>query len=489
MSISRHTVYNLLGSVLPLGLSLFTIPIYIGLIGDARYGVLAVAWLLLGYFGLFDLGLGRATAQRIALLGNSSPEQTASTFWTALAINVSLGVAGGLLIWPVAVYFFGHMFSVEAALRPELVAAIPWLVLAVPLATLSGVLTGALTGRSRFLELNIISVASSALIQLVPLAVAWLHGPDLAWLLPTVILVRLLTLSVLFLRCQTHVFKGQAFAVSKAQAKGLLQFGGWVTVTSLVGPMMVILDRFVIGAALGAKAVTYYTVPFQLAERTTILARAVTSSLFPRLAGMHPDEGRALAGMAIRVLAAITTPLILCGVLLIDPFLRWWLSPEFADRAGLSGQVLLLGFWINGFAGIPYAQLQASGRPDLVAKCHVGEVLPYLLLLYAGMHFFGLTGAAVVFGLRTLADWILLMYFAGSLRQGVVVLLKPALLLLGGLGLTLAFTPGRPGWWAATLALVLLSWLWAWRAAPPELRSRVSSAVGFSPSFKRKKPG
>lgn len=38
LSIRRHTAYNLLGAVIPLGL-----------IGEARYGVLAIAWLLLGY--------------------------------------------------------------------------------------------------------------------------------------------------------------------------------------------------------------------------------------------------------------------------------------------------------------------------------------------------------------------------------------------------------------------------------------------------------
>ena len=453
-----------------MGLSLVTIPIYIGVIGEARYGVLAIAWLLLGYFGLFDLGLGRATAQRIASLGDSSPAQLATTFWTALAMNVSLGAIGGLVIWPVAVYFFGHVFSVDAALRPELAAAIPWLVLAVPLATLSGVLTGALQGRAKFLELNLISVSSSVLIQLLPLAVAWFHGPDLAWLLPAVILARVVTLASLFFRCRVHVFKGFAPKVSRTLAKGLLQFGGWVTVTSLVGPMMVILDRFVIGAALGAKAVTYYTVPFQLAERSSVLPGALASALFPRLAAAGTDEARRLAAMAIRSLAVVMTPVMLVGLLLIEPFLQWWLSPEFGAQAGLTAQVLLLGFWINAFARVPYAQLQAAGLPGVVAKCHLAEVIPYLLL-YVGLHFWGLPGAAVVFGLRTLADCVLLLWFAGNLAVGFSALRVPALLLSVGLGVAAGLPYGSMPWRLAALALLLLSFGWAWRSAPFEVRS------------------
>lgn len=487
MSIRKHTAYNLLGALLPLVLSLFTIPLYISLIGEARYGVLAVAWLLLGYFGLFDLGLGRATAQRIAAIGDSSAKLSASTFWTALAMNVSLGIVGGLIIWPAATYFFANFFSVDAALRPELAAAIPWLVLAVPLATLSGVLSGTLEGRQKFLELNIISVVSSMLIQLLPLAVVWLHGPDLAWILPAVILSRLITLAWLFFRCRIHIFRGQALTFSRAQAKGLLQFGSWITITSLVGPMMVILDRFVIGATLGAKAVTYYTVPFQLAERSIMLPSALASALFPRLAAAGTAEAQTLAAKAIRSLAVVMTPPILIGVLLIEPFLKWWLNPDFALNAGLTAQILLLGFWINAFARVPFSQLQASGQPDIVAKCHLAELIPYLGLLYLGLHFWGLPGVAVAFGLRALADCLLLLWFAGTLRASIEALTTPALLLSFGLLIAAGLITGSLAWWLAGIGLLLVSLSWSWRSAPSEIKRLLNDLMNALTNKKRER--
>jgi len=241
MSIRRNTAYNLLGSATPLATALVTVPIYIGLIGEERYAMLAIAWLLLGYFGLFDLGLGRATAQRIAALGNAAAEERARIFWTALIINLGLGVIGGLLIWPAAAYFFGNLFKVKVALRPEVEAAVPWLILAVPMATTSGVLGGALQGRERFLDLNLISVSGTVLFQLLPLAGAVVWGPELGVLLPTALAARLFTLLMLFQRCRRHLFRRYTMALSSEHAGHLLRFGGWVTVrwTPLSRPRLV----------------------------------------------------------------------------------------------------------------------------------------------------------------------------------------------------------------------------------------------------------
>lgn len=433
----------------------------------------------MGYFGLFDLGLGRAVAQRIATLRDSPAYERAQTFWTALVLNVGLGIIGGLLIWPVAAYFFGDVFKIEDALRPEMLGAVPWLVLAVPMATLSGVLTGALQGRERFLELNLISVSGTVLFQLLPLSVVMLWGPDLAIILPAALFARLITLLILFESCRRHIFYGHAATFARARAGQLLRFGGWVTVTAFIGPMMVILDRFLIGVLFGAKAVSYYTIPFQLTERTTIISTALTSALFPRFACADPEEERRLSHEALRALAVIMTPLVVAGVLVMAPFLAGWITPDFARQSALVGQIILLGFWFNSFAKIPYAQLQARGRPDLVAKCHLGEILPYFGLLYLGLSTFGLAGAAVAFSLRVLADFILLASFAGILQLSLRTLLVPLLLLVMAFSITLLSTPGQPDWFVLIAVHLVITMTWAWRHAPTALRKIAVSRLNL----------
>lgn len=483
MSVRRNTIYNLLGSAIPLAVSLVTIPMYLGVIGDARYGVLAIAWLLLGYFGLFDLGLGRATAQRIAALRDGTASERAETFWTALALNAGLGVVGGLLIWPIAAYFFGNVFKVEDALRPEVQAAVPWLILAVPMATLSGVLSGALQGRERFLALNLISVSGTVLFQLLPLATALLWGADLGVLLPAALSARMFTLLIMFESCRRHIFQGHTARIARDQAGQLLRFGGWVTVTAFIGPMMVVLDRFIIGAITGAKTVTYYTVPFQLAERSTIISGALSYALFPRFASATRQEEYRLALEALRILVVVITPLVAGGILFMAPFLSWWITPAFAEQSARVGQIILLGYWVNSFAIIPFAQLQARGRPDLVAKCHLAEVLPYFGLLYLGLSAFGMVGAAVAFSVRVLVDFVLLASLSGLLRLSVRCLSTPALLLVAAFSIATFSTPGQPAWFALVAGHLLITTLWAWRQAPVTLRefilTRIKPSVGL----------
>lgn len=448
MTVSRNTTYNIIGAAVPIGLALATVPLYLKLVGSDRYGVLAIAWLLLGYFGLFDLGLGRATSQRIAAQRNAAPRERAATFWTALSVNVAMGGCGAIVFWPVSSYVFGHFFRVDEALRPEVLAAAPLLALAVPIATTTGVLTGALQGRERFLEVNVISVISTTLFQLLPLAVAWLYGPYLPAILISALAARAIALLVLWQRCHADLVRGQPVRPEIALVRPLLSYGGWVMLTSIISPLLVMSDRFLIGAVLGAVVVGHYAVVFQLAERVNVAPMALTNALFPRLAGIGGGEASRLARDASKALLAFMTPSMLIGIFVMDPFLSLWVGPTIAEEVGFVGKILLIGFWVNSLALMPYARLQATGRPDLVTKVLLAELPVYIPALYFAVTSFGLVGAAVTFAIRLAVDHVLLSLVAGRIAAPLATVIC-----LGWLLIALAVSELAPVPLVASLAI------------------------------------
>lgn len=478
MSVSRHTSYNLLGSAIPIVLALATVPVYLKLLGPDRYGVLAIAWLLLGYFGLFDLGLGRATSFRIAALRDASPQARADTFWAALSINLVMGLVGAVVLWAAAGYFFAHVFKVDEHLRPEILAGVPFLAASVPIATLMGVLAGAMQGREKFLETNSISVLSTTLFQLFPLMVAWRAGPNLVWLLSAAVSARVLALMVLGYRCHVELTRGHPRRLVRSEMPLLLKYGGWVTLSSVVGPMLVIFDRFVIGAVLGAASVTTYTVPFQLAQRIQILPSAVTNALFPKMSAASAEQRIAMTYKASLTLASLVSLPVLGAIFLLESFLHFWIGARMGAEAAPIGRIVLIGFWANAFALIPFMRLQSTGRPDLVTKMLLIQLLPYFLCLYLGMTYLGLQGAALAFTGRCIADYLMLNWVAGRDFRAAPALLLNFVLLVLAVYCSSRWVITDVGWWISAFAIGTTMTIIGWRILPPDVRRELTARVG-----------
>lgn len=98
-----------------------------------------------------------------------TPEREA-VFWTGALVNAALGVLGGLVLWWCGYYLLGSYFGAQVSpgMQEEVRAALPWLAVAVPVATLSAVCVAALEARERFLVLNGLQVSTAALFQLLP---------------------------------------------------------------------------------------------------------------------------------------------------------------------------------------------------------------------------------------------------------------------------------------------------------------------------------
>src|SRR4029077_5314415 len=98
--LAHNTVWNLLGQFLPMVVGVVTIPLLIRGIGVARFGVLSLAWIVIGYFSLFDLGIGRALTKLVAdKIGTHQDHAIPALVWTSLVLMFLLSVFGGLISW------------------------------------------------------------------------------------------------------------------------------------------------------------------------------------------------------------------------------------------------------------------------------------------------------------------------------------------------------------------------------------------------------
>src|SRR5260370_24492390 len=64
--LARNSAFNFIGQGIPFLAAFFAIPLLIRGLGTERFGVLTLAWMVICYFSLFDLGLARALTQMVA---------------------------------------------------------------------------------------------------------------------------------------------------------------------------------------------------------------------------------------------------------------------------------------------------------------------------------------------------------------------------------------------------------------------------------------
>ncbi|WP_298174545.1 flippase [Novosphingobium sp.] len=473
MSLARHTTYNLVGTVLPIVLALVTVPIYLKQIGAERYGVLSLAWIILGYFGVFDLGLGRAVTQRIAASRGDTAEARARIIGTALVANLVIGLAGAAILLPAVYYVFQGGIGMSASLRSEAYGSAPILALALPISTTFGLLNGALIGREKFASVNAIGVVSSVLFQIVPLSAAIYLGNDLSYLLLASILARGVGTVILARECQKEFGVSAFVKFDRAYLSQLIHYGGWVTVTGLISPLLVVGDRFFIGKALGAAAVAVYSLPTQITSRLSPLAGALGNAVFPRLAAADMEEADRLSELGARVLYACMTAPVAFGIAVMAPAMELWLGSELGSPAGPVGRVMLVAAWINVFGQVPFWRLHAQGRPRAVALAHLAEIVVYIPLLLLLVAKLGLVGAALASLGRMAIDAALLRKMANCRLVGFASF-AGALSLFAAEEIAIRMLePGLPGsLMIAALAGVLSARL-SWFVLPTEGREAV----------------
>lgn len=414
--LARNTVLNFLGLALPLLVALFTIPLLINGLGTARFGVLALAWMVVGYFSLFDLGLGRALTKLVAeKVGTGREREVYPLVWTALSLMLLLGLVGTAVASLLSPLLVRDVLKIPEALQSETLRAFYLLALSIPIVISTAGLRAILEATQRFGLASTVRSLMGAFTFLGPLLVL----PFSNSLFPVVLVLvagRLLAwLAHLMLCFRVMPALRRQVSFEHTAVRPLLRFGSWMTVTNVVGPLMIYLDRFLIGALVSVAAVAYYATPFEMVTKLWLLPSALIGVLFPAFSASFArdrDRTALLFGRGVKYLFLALFPIVLLIVTLSKEGIDLWLGSEFAQNSTRVLQLLAVGVLVNSLAQIPFALVQGAGRPDLTAKFHLAELPFYLLALWWLLGTFGIEGVAVAWLMRVAVDALLLFAVA-----------------------------------------------------------------------------
>lgn len=459
--VAKNALWNVGGQLVSLGVGLVALPLLLLQLGTARLGVFTLALGLIGISGLFDLGLGRALTQTVSssLAQGRSQAQVAALVSRIIALLAAVGALWTLALWWAAPLLVDHLFSLSGELARETIFGLRALALSLPFALAATGAMGTLEGLQQFRLLSLWRMPMSVLQFGLPLTVAIIH-PDVGWVIAALATTRVAWL-VLWLTHLNHLLpRVPGTEASSADLRHALHFGGWLSVSNLVGPLMVYADRFYLASIFPPAVVAYYTVPFDTAFRATSLPQTAVNALFPALAEAQsrPETSTRMLALATRTVVALMLPAVLVAAVFAHPLLALWLNPEFADNAMSVLQLLLIGVFINSAAHLPYALLQAHGRTDLTAKLHLLELPAFALVLVASVNLFGIAGAALAWSLRVLLDTALLYAVAWRLHSAHrSTLAHGACLLCSATGALLLTVYMAQGWIQIALTAVIVA--------------------------------
>lgn len=468
-----------------MAVAVFSIPILIHELGKERFGILTLAWALIGYASLFDLGLGRALTQIVAKkLGAGEEREIASLTWVSLMLMLLLGILGACVVGGISPWLTHRALNVPTTLQHEALLSFYVLALCIPVVICTSGLRGLLEAHQLFGLTNTLQIPMGVFMFAGPLLVL----PFSHSLIPVVAMLavgRVCAGLAYLLACLRVLqeLKG-TLTWKRSEVGALLRFGGWMTVGNLVGPLMMTLDRFFIGALASLAAVAYYATPYEVVTKFLLFPGAVVGVMFPAFSTSFThdrDRTSLLFRRSVKSVVLLLFPVMLCTVVLAQDGLSLWLGADFAQRSFRVLQILVVGVFVNSLARVPLALLQGVGRPDLTAMLQLVELPLYLGLLWLLITAYGIEGAAIAWTTRVTFDALLLFglaerFFPGNrgvrLRGALLSALSILILLLAAL----VQGPIVKGFFLAGTILCYLPVAW-FRILSPEERRLAQSLI------------
>ena len=414
------------------GLQFITLIVLARILSPMDFGVMGMIMVVIGFAQAFaDMGLSNAIIHR----QDTSPDQLSSLYW----LNVLAGVAVFCVICASAPLIVGFYHEPRLQNLLYLTAAI---FLITPLGQQFQIL---LQKELKFEGLAKIGIASAVANSIVAVLLAFSGFGvfSLIWGQLAGAAVKV----VLLFKIGRGNWKPR-FHYSRQDIKGYASFGLYQMGERTINYFNANLDYLLIGSLLGAKALGYYTLAYNLIIRpASMINPVITTVAFPVFAKMQNDRDALKNGYlkVLQLLSFFNFPLM-AGLAVVAPLA---VPAVFGDQwlpSVILIQILAIVGLLRSIGNPVGALVLAKGRADLGFKWNLSTLAVQISALYLGIKLGGTTGVAIAFAsvmtiYSVFSYLILIRTMLGPCLRGYVMSMWPSLW-ISGLMMLAVFTTG-----------------------------------------------
>ncbi len=420
IKVVKGSLWTLAGQVAPLAISLVTTPFTIRMLGAEGYGVFILIGLIPTYLGFADLGMSIASTKfgsEAYAVGDE--EREARTVRTAAVIALFAAVPFATLI----ALFSGRLvtlFNVPEYLAAEAALALKIAAVTFVLNFLNAIFNTPQLARLR-MDLNTMVTSSCRMAGIIATPFVIYVGGGI---LGAVIVLLIASLATLI----GHIWvSGRLLpqlldiTIDRKSIRPLLKFGGALALSGIAGIVLVNAEKGLLSTLLSPKALAYYYVAFTLVNMMAMFSSAMVQSILPAFSQLQDSGTRShlnsLYSCGIRMNLIWLVPALVSLSIFAKPFFTYWAGPDFGRESALPFYIMLGGIVVNVVAYFPHTAILAAGRTDVMAKLYLTEVIPYVLLVLALTHIWGISGAAAAWSIRAIVDAVIIFVLARRLAS------------------------------------------------------------------------
>lgn len=394
----KNIFYSFFGVGVPIIFSVFITPVVVHRLGIVDYGVYILAGTITGFMGLLDLGLSAGVVKYVSEYhAQNDYPALQRTMNSALSMYLLVGAAG-LLIFFILGKWFLPFFHISGLSQGHILVVF----------ALSGIIFFV---RSAYSVYTIIPqalqrfdiVTKINLAQLTFFSFATLAAVLAGYKLKVILSLSLLSFLGLIWAYRVYSLKllpefRLGLGWQKIEIKKLYKFGIFAALASIANSSLDQLDRLVIPIFLGPAALSYYSLPGNVSQKTSTIAGSLSGIFFPLASSLKSQDDDAKLKLVyqkvIRNLtvaaAAMATAIMVFGY----QILFYWLGKDFADRGYKVLLISAMTYFILSLYGTLSNFLLGLGKTKFMAVWAFVLAALNLVLLLVLLPIWGIVGAA-----------------------------------------------------------------------------------------------